>query len=510
MDMSLVTTIPGLLEMKTRQYKDKVAFIDETRQITYNRLNHSTSSLAKGIIDLGIKKDERVLTYMWNSINLVELYYGLPRGGAVCVFTNPAYTPRELNHMLTDSKATAIVTDPDLYERSKVLYNNLPYLEYIIITGDKLPENVHPGKKMLKFDQLKAGGPLAEDLDIKTTDPAWIQYTSGTTGTPKGAELSHRALTHVTAAMIEALALTDKDILLGALPLFHSYASNICVLQVVGAGATEVIVKSFSPSKTPDTIKEYGITVYPAVPTMFTYILNAKAPKETHSSLRICVSAGAILSSHLQGEFEKTYGVEIYDGWGGTETCSFSTLNRVGAPMRPAGSCGVALSGCDVRVFNNDGQEVPRGEEGEMVIKGPHVMTCYINKPEETAEALKYGYYWTGDIVTQDENGYFWVKGRRKELIISGGFNIYPKEIEDVLLAKEGILEAAVVGIEDPGRGEVPKAVVVLEEGAELSEEEILNFLKENIAKYKQPKYIQIIKELPKTSSGKVKKFLLK
>ncbi len=153
---------------------------------------------------------------------------------------------------------------------------------------------------------------------------------------------------------------------------------------------------------------------------------------------------------------------------------------------------------------------MPRGEEGEMVIKGPHVMTCYINKPEETAEALKYGYYWTGDIVTQDENGYFWVKGRRKELIISGGFNIYPKEIEDVLLAKEGILEAAVVGIEDSGRGEVPKAVVVLEQGAELSEEEILNFLKENIAKYKQPKYIQIIKELPKTSSGKVKKFLLK
>ncbi len=315
MDNSLLTTIPNLLEMQTKKYTNKVAFIDEERQITYEELNNGTSSVAKGIIELGIKKHERILTYMWNSINLVELYYGIPRSGAVCVFTNPAYTPRELNHMLTDSKAKVIVTDLDLYERSKVLYDDLPDLEYIIITGDTLPENVHPGKKMLKFDELKAGGPLERDLDIQISDPAWIQYTSGTTGTPKGAELTHRALTHVTAAMIEALALTDKDLLLGALPLFHSYASNICVLQVIGAGATEVLVKSFSPSKTPEVIKAYSLTVYPAVPTMFTYILNAKVPKETLSSLRICVSAGAILSSQLQSDFEKAYGVEIYDGW---------------------------------------------------------------------------------------------------------------------------------------------------------------------------------------------------
>ncbi len=280
MDKSLITTIPSLLKMKTQQYKDKVAFIDETRQITYNGLNQSTSAVAKGIMDLGIKKHERVLTYMWNSINLIELYCGLPRGGVVCVFTNPAYTPRELNHMLVDSKARAIVTDLDLYERSKVLYDKLPDLEYIILTGDKLPENVHPGKKMLKFDQLKAGGPLAEDLDIKMTDPAWIQYTSGTTGTPKGAELTHGALTHVTAAIIDALAITNKDVLLAVLPLFHSYASNVCVLLVIGAGATEVIQKSFSPVKTPEIIEKYGITVYPAVPTMFTYILNANNSKE--------------------------------------------------------------------------------------------------------------------------------------------------------------------------------------------------------------------------------------
>jgi long-chain acyl-CoA synthetase len=482
MDKSVITTIPNLLKTKAQQYKDKVAFIDETRQITYNGLNQSTSAVAKGIIGLGIKKHERVLTYMWNSINLIELYYGLPRGEAVCVFTNPAYTPRELNHMLVDSQARAIVTDPDLYERSKVLYENLPNLEYIIITGDKLPENVHPGKKMLKFDQLKTGGPLAENLDIKMTDPAWIQYTSGTTGTPKGAELTHGALTHVTAAMIDALAITNKDTLLAVLPLFHSYASNICVLQVIGAGATEVIQKSFSPTKTPEIIEKYKVTVYPAVPTMFTYILNSTNSKEKLNSLRICVSAGAILSAQLKGQFEKTFGVTIYDGWGTTETCSFSTLSRVDKPTKP-GSCGIALEGCDVRVFDSKGKEVPRGQEGEMVIKGPHVMTWYINKPEASAEALKYGYYWSGDIVTQDEDGYFWVKGRNKELIISGGFNIYPKEIEDVLLAHEGILEAAAVGIEDPGKGEVPKAVVVLKEGYQLTEEQILNYLKENLAR---------------------------
>lgn len=509
MDKSLITVIPNLLKIKAQQYKDKVAFIDETRQITYAGLNQSTSSLAKGIMDLGIKKHERVLTYMWNSINLVELYYGLPRAGAVCVFTNPAYTPREMNHMLVDSKARAIVTDLDLYERSKSLYNDLPDLEYIIITGDKLPENVHPGKKMLKFDQLKAGGPLAKDLNIKKTDPAWIQYTSGTTGTPKGAELAHGALTHVTAAIIETFAMNDKDIILGVLPLFHSYASNLCVLMAVGAGATTVIEKSFSPVKTPDTIKKYGVTFFPAVPTMITYILHSKIPKEALSSLRIVTSAGASLPKQLQDEFEKTYGIEIYEGWGTTETCSWSTANPLGAPIKPAESCGKAIAGCDVRVFDKDGKEVPRGQEGELVIKGPNVMTRYINQPEATAEALKYGYYWSGDVVVQDENGYIWIKGRNKELIVSGGFNIYPKELEEVLLAKEGILEAAVVGVKDPDKGEVPKAFCVLKDGCNLGEEEILSYLKENIARFKQPKYVQIVKELPKTSSGKVKKFML-
>jgi len=510
MDKNLITALPNLLKMKLQQYKDKVAFIDETRQITYEGLNQSTSSLAKGIIDLGIKKHERVLTYMWNSINLVETYYGLPRAGAVCVFTNPAFTPRELNHMLVDSKARAIITDLDLYERSKILYDDLPDLKYIIITGDKLPDNIHPGKKIMKYDELKAGGQLAEDLDVKITEPAWIQYTSGTTGTPKGAELSHGSLTYVTSTMIEWFAINDKDIILGVLPLFHSYASNMCVLMAVGAGATTVIEKSFSPTKTPETIKKHGVTFFPAVPTMITYILNSKPNKEMLSSLRIVTSAGAPLSKQLQDQFEKTYGVEIYEGWGTTETCSWSTAIPLGKPIKTTESCGVAIPGIDVRVFDKNGKEVPRGQEGELVIKGPNVMTCYINRPEATAEALMYGYYWSGDIVKMDEKGYVYIKGRNKELIVSGGFNVYPKELEDVLVAKEGILEAAVVGVQDPDKGEVPKAFCVLKDGCELCEEEILNHLKQNIARYKQPKYVQIVKELPKTPSGKVKKFMLK
>jgi long-chain acyl-CoA synthetase len=510
MEMNLVTTIPEVLKMKAKQYKDKVAFIDDTRQITYNELNQSTSSLAKGIMDLGIKKNERVLTYMGNSIDLVELYLGLPRSGAVCVFTNPAFTPREMKHLLTDSQARAIVTDMELFEKSKVLYNELPDLEYIIISGDKLPTDVFPGKKILKFDQLKAGGPLAEDLDLQTTDPVWLQYTSGTTGTPKGAELTHEGLTFIMSAMIEAMAISDKDILVCALPLFHAYAANFCCLMIVGAGATEVIEKRFSPTGTPDTIQKYGVTVYPAVPTMLTYILNAKIPREKLSSLRYCLSGGSILSLQMVSDFEKTYDVRILDAWGTTEVSSFSVMNRADAKMRPPGSCGVALSGTFVKVFDKNGKEVPRGQEGEMVIKGPHVMTRYINQPEATAEAFKHGYFWTGDLVTQDENGFFFIKGRNKELIISGGYNIYPKELEDVILSKKGVLEAAVVGVPDPGRGEVPKAFVVLEDGCKLTEEEILNYTKENIARYKHPKYVQIIKEIPKTPSGKTKKFMLK
>lgn len=510
MDERLITVLPNLLKMKAEEYKDKVAFIDETREITYSGLDENTSLLAKGIIELGIQKNDRVLTYMWNSIDLVELYFGLPRAGAVCVFTNPALMPREMNHMLVDSKARAIVTDLDLYEKTKDLYNNLSDLEFIIITGDTLPKNVPHEKKILKFGDLKIYGPLEKDLERKKSDPAWIQYTSGTTGTPKGAELSHGALTHVTSAVIEALALNDEDIVLATLPLFHSYASNLCMLVPVGAGATTVIEKAFSPVATPETVKRHGVTFFPAVPTMITYMLHSKIPVETLSSLKIMASGGAILPNQLRTEFERIYGIEILEGWGATETCSVSTINPLNAPAKPAESCGVAIPGVDVRVFDENGKEVPRGQEGEMVIKGPNVMTCYINKPEATADAMKYGYYWTGDIAVQDENGYIFIKGRSKEMIISGGYNIYPKELEDVLLDNESILEVAVVGVEDEDKGEVPKAVCVLKEQSRLTEEDIIAYLKENVAKYKQPGYVDIVDSLPKTAAGKVKKFMLK
>jgi long-chain acyl-CoA synthetase len=314
------------------------------------------------------------------------------------------------------------------------------------------------------------------------------------------------------SAMIEAMAITDKDMLICSLPLFHAYAANFCCMMIVAAGATEVIEARFSPTGTPDTIQKYGVTVYPAVPTMLTYILNAKIPKEKLSSLRYCMSGGSVLNLQMVAEFEKTYGIKIHDAWGTTEVSSFSLMTRAGAFKNKTGqgSCGIALSGTFVKVFDKDGKEVPRGQEGEMVIKGPHVMTQYINQPEATVEAFRHGHFWTGDLVIQDEDGFFYIKGRNKELIISGGYNIYPKEIEDVLLSKKGILEAAVVGVADPGKGEVPKAFVVLEEGSKLTEEEILNYLKENVARYKQPKYVQIIKEIPKTPSGKTKKFMLK
>ncbi|MCL5069992.1 MAG: AMP-binding protein [Actinobacteria bacterium] len=510
MNTNLITTLPNLIEMQSNIYRDKILFIDENRQVTYEEFYQDSLKVARGLMEIGVGRGDRVATYLHNSIDLVEAYFGIANCGALNVFLNPALMPREVEIILRDSEAQVLITDYELFLKTMDIYSRLASLKKVIVVGDlSVPEFKNKEICILKYDNLKQYGFLENKIDLSPTDPVWIQYTSGTTGIPKGAELTHQGVAWVAAAMAEVLRLNDSDVYLGALPMFHSYASCVCIVQVISIGATEIIQKAFSPLKTPDVIEKHKITIFPAVPTMFNYILNVGAPMEKFNSLRLCISAGAILTSQLRKQIEDKYNIQIYDGFGTTECCSFVTLNNIDKP-RPYGSCGLVLPGMQAMVVDKNLNEVKRGELGEHLNIHRYRMRGYINRPDATAEALRNGWYRTGDICWQDEDGYFYIKGRNKEVIISGAYNIYPREVEDVINTIEGILEVAVVGMPDEGKGEVPKVVIVLKEGFSYSENDIIDFCKQNLAKYKIPKYVQFVESIPKTSSGKIKKFELK
>lgn len=309
---------------------------------------------------------------------------------------------------------------------------------------------------------------------------------------------------------MDGLRLADTDVVLCCLPLFHSYAVNSCYLQPIMAGASQVVLRRFTVPAVLDAIARHEVTVYPAVPTMLTFL--AHAPERAGArvdSLRLVVSAGAVLKEQVYRDFEAAYVAPIHDGWGSTETSSFATMTPIAA-TRVLGSCGLPLPGCAVRVVDPEGRDAAPGERGEMLVRGPNVTWGYLNKPEQTASALAGGWYHTGDVATFDANGYVYVVDRLKDLIISSGYNIAPKEIEDVILAHPAVLDVAVVGITDAARGEVPKAFIVCKEGASLAEDALLAHCRTQLAAYKLPRVVAFVPELPKTASGKVQRFLLR
>lgn len=503
----LVKPIGALVRERATALEDKVAYWDAQKSVSYRNLAIQTGNLAGNLQAQGLVLGERVAIYLPNSVNWVISCFGISRAGLVSVPISYDSAPAEVAYRLTDADVKVVITTSDRAKVIEGLRGEVGDAIRIVVI-DASPTYT------LSFDSLISSPAVQPPLDADNIDNvAFIVYTSGTTGKPKGVQLSIRSMLWVVAACwVPIGGLGASDTVLSPLPLFHSYALNLSVLAILAAGASEYIMEKYSSQEVLRLLKTKQFTVLPGVPTMFHYILEA-AKSESNFALdgmRVCISAGAILPAELNKGFEAKFGIKLLDGYGITETSTMVTMN---APYggRVFGSCGVPVPGVMVRIVDPVARkDVEQGEEGELIVRGPNLMSGYHNKPKETESALRDGWYHTGDLARADKNGYLTITGRLKELIIRGGQNIAPAEIEDAVLRYPSVLDCAAVGVPHKHLGEVPAVFVVVRDGQKIVEEELLAFVHTQLSAYKVPTHVVLVDEIPRTGSGKVMRYKLK
>ncbi|MGY1581461.1 SDR family NAD(P)-dependent oxidoreductase [Streptomyces sp. MN13] len=505
----LIRPVPELLRANADRFGAKVAYRDARRSVSHAELEARTRRLAGHLAGLRLQPGDRAAILHGNSVEFVESYLAITRAAAVGVPLNPRLTEAELAYLLDDSGARVLITEPALMEVVSRLAEDRPQLK-VVVTGDEgIPVGAPSGT--VHFETLaetEPAEPARDDLGLD--DVAWMLYTSGTTGKPKGVLSTQRnCLTSVAACYAPIPGLTHEDRVVWPLPLFHSLAHIVCVLTVTAVGATARIVDGFSAGDILDAVREEKATFLAGVPTMYHYLVQAARERGfTAPELRMCLVGGAITTAELRRAFEDTFGAPLLDAYGSTETCGSITINwPTGA--RVEGSCGLPVPGLDVRLVDPDtGEDVPVGEEGEVWVKGASVMVGYHNQPEATAAALQDGWFRTGDLARRDEQGYFTVTGRIKELIIRGGENIHPGEVEEVLRTVPGVADVAVAGRPHDVLGEVPVAFLVPgPQGLDL--ERLFDACRENLAYYKVPEELYEVERIPRTASGKIMRHVL-
>jgi long-chain acyl-CoA synthetase len=502
----LIRPLPELLAGHTAVRGGEPAFSDERQTLTWAELSGRTARVAAHL-RTRVNRGKPVAICMANRVEAVESYLAVARAANVGAFLNPSAGVEELAFMLQDSGAEMLITDVEQHERIGQVIDRAPALrDVIIVDGSQQSEH------MLSYEALLGDDPGREPADDLTLDePAWMLYTSGTTGRPKGVLLTQRSCLWVVAACwAPIVGLCAQDEVLSALPLFHSYALDLTVLGIVATGACERLLPRFSSDRIVELLRSEPVTLFPGVPTMFHYVLERLRDEPLGArALRRCVSAGAILPGTLNQAVERAAGVPLLDGYGITETSTMVTMNWPTGD-RPWGSCGLPVPGSAVRVVDpTTGADVESGHDGELIVRGPQVMLGYHNRREDTEEALRDGWYHSGDLARTDRNGYLTITGRIKELIIRGGENVYPAEVEHAIAEHPDIVDAAVVGKPDEALGEVVVAFVVSRSG-QLELDDVRSFLAERLAAFKLPAELQTIDQIPRTGSGKVKRHQLR
>ena len=508
----MIAPLPELLRRRAAAQGDTIAYRDAHGGITYAELETRTARLAGHLADLHIAIGDTVAMLLPNSVGWIETSFAITRAGAVSVPISYESTEPEIAYRLADAGCKAIVTTAERAALVAKLRAKAPGLRIAILTdrggeaGD-LPDALRYAALMAK----PARSPPRDPADIHAT--AYIVYTSGTTGRPKGVLLTVHGMLWICATCWgPILGLTPRDCVLSPLPLFHSYALNLSVLGILATGASEYIMERFSTAEAVRLLKTGAFTFFPGVPTMFHYLLQATQgePALTFPNLRLCMSAGAIMPATLNRTFEQRFGVPLLDGYGITETSTMVTMNWPSGG-RVYGSCGFPVPGLAVRIVDPaSDKDVQNGREGELIVRGPNVMPGYHDKPEETAKSLRDGWYRTGDLARSDENGFLTITGRLKELIIRGGQNIAPAEIEEVVNKFAPVLDCAVVGVAHEHLGEVPALFVVPRPGAEIAIEALLAHCRESLSAYKIPHAVHMIAEIPRTGSGKIIRYKLR
>ncbi|MCA0969874.1 long-chain-fatty-acid--CoA ligase [Halobacillus litoralis] len=517
------------LEESAKLYGEKKALYFMGKELTYQEVYDQAKSVASYLQDLGLEKGDRVSIMLPNCPQSVIAYYGILMAGGIVVQTNPLYMERELEYQLKDSGAKMIICLDILYPKAANVKPNIP-LEHIIVTGikDYLP---FPKNKIYPFIQKRQYQVLVKpeqssdthiwshmmdssDGEVKhvdidpSEDLALLQYTGGTTGFPKGVMLTHFNLV-VNTQMSKKWLYKCKDgeeTVLAILPFFHVYGMTSVMNLSVMMGNKMILMPKFEAEDVLKVIEKQRPTLFPGAPTIYIALLNHPSLKKYDlSSIEACISGSAPLPVEVQEQFEKITGGKLVEGYGLTETSPVTHSNFVWG-KRVSGSIGVPWPDTDAKIFRMDmDEEAEHGEIGEIVVKGPQVMRGYWNRPEETAQVLSEdGWFRTGDMGYMNDDGYFYVVDRKKDMIIAGGYNIYPREVEEVLYEHSEIQEAVIVGVPDPYRGETVKAFIVKKQGSEITEDELNEYCRKNMAAYKVPRIYEFRDELPKTAVGKI------
>ena len=460
----------------------------------YAELDQATARVAGLLRERGLRAGDRVGLMLPNVPYFAFVYYGVLRAGGVVVPMNVLLKQREVGFHLGDSEAKLVFAWHEFAEPAQRGAEEAA-AECVLVS---------PGE----FEALLAGvRPAPEVVDRAGEDTAVILYTSGTTGTPKGAELTHRNLARNVEVMTGVFSLGAEDVILGALPLFHAFGQTCGLNMAVKEGACLALVPRFDAGRVLETIERHRVTVFEAVPTMYVALLHhPERERFDVATLRLCVSGGAALAVEVLRGFEAAFKCVVLEGYGLSETSPVASFNQPDRGRKP-GSIGTPIEGVEMRVVDDGREEVGQGEVGEIAIRGHNVMKGYWRRPDATADAIdEDGWFYTGDMARVDEDGYFFIVDRKKDMIIRGGYNVYPREIEEVLYEHPAVLEAAVIGVPHPELGEEVGAAVAIKPGAQITAPELRDHIKGQVAAYKYPRHLWFVDELPKGPTGKILK----
>jgi long-chain acyl-CoA synthetase len=485
--------LASLLTDSAARDGDHIALKLDDLEVSYALLDEGSARVAGLLRARGVGPGDRVGIMLPNVPYFALAYYGALRLGAVVVPMNVLLKGREVGFYLSDSGTHVLLAWHGFAEAAETGAGDAGAELVLVEPGD--------------FErQVAEAEPVRELADRDGSDTAVILYTSGTTGTPKGAELTHDNLRRNAEVSRALHDLGPDDVVLGALPLFHSFGQTCALNATISGGGTLSLLPRFDPGKALEILQRDAATVFMGVPTMYGALLHDPGNDEADlSRLRLCVSGGASLPVELMRGFEEAFGCVILEGYGLSETSPVASFNHSESDRKP-GSIGTPIDGVEMRVVDDDGRPLEAGEVGEIVIRGHNVMKGYWQREDATAEAVRDGWFHSGDMARVDEDGYFFIVDRKKDLIIRGGYNVYPREVEEVLYEHPAVREAAVVGIPHDEWGEEVGAAVALKEGEEISAAELRDYVKQQVASYKYPREIWFVDELPKGPTGKILK----
>ncbi|RLZ03384.1 long-chain-fatty-acid--CoA ligase [Kocuria tytonicola] len=497
-----MTNLATLLTTSAAQYASESAVILDELHLTYGQLDDLSARGAALLKANGIRPGDRVALVLPNVPHMAVLYYAILRAGGVVVPLNPLLTPRELTYHFQDSGATFVLAWEDMAEASQKAAEEVEGLSVLPISARGT------------VGHLQSVEPVTEVEAREDSDTAVLLYTSGTTGRPKGAELTHHNLRTNAEVSGELFDLHHGDVMFGGLPFFHVFGQTVALNGVICSGAAVTLLPRFHPAKALEILRRDAVTIFAGVPTMYVALLH-QAGQDSQAvegiDLRAGVSGGSPMPVEVMAKFEKVFDTTVFEGYGLSETSPVVCFNQPGDVRKP-GSIGTAVRGAELRVVDGDDHVVPTNEVGELVVRGQYVMKGYWHKPEATEEAMRGGWFHTGDMARQDEDGAFFIVDRKKDMILRGGYNVYPREVEEVIYQFPGVVEAAVVGVPSEKHGEEVGAVVVFESGVLDSRDreeltrELDAFVQERVAKYKYPRIYRLTDELPKGPTGKILK----